>query len=240
MQTRSANPQDAASDGLPGSDFALVRYVGRHGVVTLDHVRAGLKAAGLKSGRSVTYARVARCIELGLVERRGVLYSEPPLLRATQEGIRFAKLGLPVASFAPGRIDHYLRCAEVANKAASRHGAENVFTEPEIPLIEAVNGELFGSAIVGESAENGDPRLHRADLVVVGPKGRIAVEVELSAKAPKRLAHLIRAWRRAIATNVVAEVHYVCRVGKTYRAVERAITEARAQDWIKVLKGFSR
>jgi hypothetical protein len=128
----------------------------------------------------------------------------------------------------------------VANKAASAYGAENVFTEPEIPVIEAIKGELFGSAVVGKSAENGDSRLHRADLVVIGPKGRIAVEVELTAKAPKRLAHLIRAWRRAIARDAVAEVHYVCRAGKTHRAVERAVAEAKAQDAIKVLKGISR
>ena len=74
------------------------------------------------------------------------------------------------------------------------------------------------------------PRKHRADLAVLSEKGTIAIEVELTAKAPTRLEGLLRAWRRAQVEQVVSEVHYLCAPGKTRRAVERAATKVQAQD----------
>jgi hypothetical protein len=63
------------------------------------------------------------------------------------------------------------------------------------------------------------------------PGGLIAVEVELTAKSPKRLREIIRGWRRA---SWVAEVHYLCEPGQTRRAVERAAEKLYAQDRIVI------
>jgi hypothetical protein len=74
------------------------------------------------------------------------------------------------------------------------------------------------------------PRKHRADLAVLSEKVTVAIEVELTAKAPTRLEGLLRAWRRAQVEQAVSEVHYLCAPGKTRRAVERAATKVQTQD----------
>jgi hypothetical protein len=80
-------------------DRELVRFVGRHGVVAMRHVKAELGV-----GRTAAYRRVAACVERGLLERLELLRSEPGLLRATRDGLRYAGLGLPVASAQVGEL----------------------------------------------------------------------------------------------------------------------------------------
>ena len=64
MTTTPAISKAAVSNAC--RDRELLRYVGRQGIVTVEHV---MRAMG--AGRSVTYDRVARCREAGLLERHG-------------------------------------------------------------------------------------------------------------------------------------------------------------------------
>ena len=165
--------------------------------------------AAMDAGRSVTYDRVAACVGAGLLERLELVRSEPGLLRATREGLRYAGLGLPVAVISPGAVDHWLRCAATAQLLGNHYGHERVLTEREIVLAEQIEERPIASAKVGE-LPNGKPRLHRPDLAVLDEAGTIAIEVELTPKSPRRLQALMRAWRRAVGAGVVAEVHYHC------------------------------
>jgi transposase len=70
-------------------DRELVRFVGVHGAVAMEHVMAALGV-----GRTAAYRRVALCIEGGLLERLDLLRDEPSLLRATRAGVHYAGLGL--------------------------------------------------------------------------------------------------------------------------------------------------
>ena len=196
-------------------DEELVRYVGRHGLVAMRHVMDSLGV-----GRTAAYRRVASCIEAGLLERIDLLRTEPGLLRATREGLSYAGLGLPLAAISPGTVEHHLRCATVARRAERRYGPERVLSEREIRLAEQIEGRRIAAAEL--DASSGRPRLHRADLAILAEEGTIAVEVELTPKAPWRLGQIIRAWRWAAAAREVAEVHYLCAPGQTRRAVERA------------------
>jgi len=211
-------------------DLELLRYVGRHGVVRIAHVMAAMDA-----GRTVTYDRVASCVEAGLLERLELVRSEPGLLRATRDGLRYAGLGLPVAVVSPGAVDHWLRCASTAQQLAN-HGHERVLTEREIVLAEQIAERPIASAKVGK-LPNGKTRLHRPDLAIFGEAGTIAIEVELTPKSPRRLEGIIRAWRRA---SWVSEVHYPCAPGQTRRAVERAVRNVRAGNKILVGKVVAR
>jgi hypothetical protein len=65
----------------------------------------------------------------------------------------------------------------------------------------------------------------------------IAVEVELTAKAPQRLEAIVCAWREA---TCVREVHYHCAPGQTRRAVERAILRAGAGGRVAIGEAISR
>jgi hypothetical protein len=141
-------------------DRELLRYVGRHGVVSIEHVMAAMGA-----GRTVSYDRVAACVQRGLLERFDLLRSEPRLLRATRAGLRFAGLGLPVAVVSAGSAEHWLRCASTAQLLGEHYGHERVLTEREIVLAEQIAERPLASAMVG-TLPNGAPRMHRADLAV--------------------------------------------------------------------------
>ena len=182
-------------------DRELVRFVGRHGAVAIEHVMARMCV-----GRTAAYRRVAACMGRGLLERLDLVREEPSLLRATRAGLRYAGLGLGVAVVSPGSVDHWLRCATTALALSEEFGPERVLSERELRLLKRIEGRAIASAKVGE-LPGGEPRLHRPDLAVLAEERLIAVEVELTPKAPRRLEQLIRAWRRA---GWVAEVRYLC------------------------------
>lgn len=207
-------------------DQDLVCYVGRHGIVTIPHV---MKAMGV--GRTVAYRRVAVCVEAGLLERLEILRSEPTLLRATREGLEYVGLGLPFAEVSPGAVTHWLRCASTAHALSEHFGAEHVLTERELAHAEQIEGRPSASAEVG-TLPSGAPRLHRPDLAVLTPSGVLAFEVELTAKAPARLAKIMRAWRGA---SWISDVTYISPPGPTRRAVKRAIAAAEAKRKVFVL-----
>lgn len=222
MNTATLQPSFEPSDDRPRNrDQELVRYVGRHGLVALEHV---MVATGV--GRTAAYRRVAACIEGGLLERLAILREEPSLLRATRAGLRYSGLALPVAKVSPGEVEHVLRCASIARRVERHFGAEAVLSERELALAEKLEGDRIASA---EVSRPGSGRLatHRPDLAVLRDQGTIAIEVELTPKAPRRLEAILRGWSCA---HWVSEVHYFCAPGATYRAVERAIEKTGAVD----------
>ncbi len=224
------HPQPVAPS-RPNRDRELLSFVGRHGIVAIGHVMAHLGV-----GRTAAYRRVATCAEEGLLERIDLLRSEPSLLRATRAGLRYAGLGLPLAVVSPGAVDHWLRCASVAQQLTREFGADQVLTERELALAERIEGRPIASARLGE-LPSGAPRLHRPDLAILGDSGPISVEVELTPKAPRRLEAILRAWRRA---SWVTEVRYYCAPGPTRRALERAATKTYADQRLRILEALPR
>lgn len=215
-----------------GGDRRLLRFVARHGCVFIEQV---MRELGV--GRTAAYRRVGACIEAGLLERLALLREEPSLLRATRQGLRYVGLGgLRVAEVSPGAVEHWLRCATTAQRLGGRFGPERVRTERELVFAEQLHDGPLASAMTGR-LPNGKPRLHRPDLVLLVEQGPIAIEVELTPKAPRRLEAIVRAWAR---TDRVWQVHYYCAPGQTRRAVERAIAKARAGDKVFTTKALSR
>jgi hypothetical protein len=190
-----------------------------------------MRATGV--GRTATYRRVAALIEAGLLERLELLRSQPSLLHATREGLRYAALAMPVAAISPGAVDHWLRCVTVALDLGERYGHERVLTERDIVFREVLEERSLAKVAVGEG-RHGHERFHRADLAVLSEEGLIAIEVELTPKAPRRLERLIRAWRAAIGRGKVSEVRYLCEPGQTRNLVERVVKKVRAEEFIQV------
>lgn len=228
-QKTPTRPQQGSGAGH--RDRELVRFVGAHGAVAIEHVRIAL---GL--GRTAAYARVANCIEAGLLERSAVLEGEPSVLRATRAGLRYAGQPFKVATLSPALVAHSLRCASMALLLAEEFWPCEVLSERELVAVEQIEERPVFSAKLGQ-LESGAPRLHRPDLAIATGDAPIAIEVELSAKAPRRLEGLMRAWRRA---SWVGEVRYYCEPGITRRAVERAIEKARAGERVRVLEVVER
>jgi len=211
-------------------DEELVRFLGRHGIATVAQVMAQF---GI--GRTAAYRLTAACMDRGLIERDDSLRYEPSALYATREGLRWVGLGYPVAKLSPSLIRHGLRCTSMA-QALGEEFPSAIRTERDLCWIERQEGKPLASAKLGTRPDGG-PRLHRPDLAVLTEAGVIAVEVELTAKAPRRLEGIIRAWRRS---PWVTEVRYYCEPGQTRRAVERAILATRSQERVRVFEAVAR
>jgi DNA-binding Lrp family transcriptional regulator len=207
-------------------DEELVRLIGRHGLMTIEQAQ---RAMG--TGRSVTYRRVRHLADAGLVERVTVP-GAGSLLHATRQGLRWSGLALAVATVSAAEVEHGLRCVTTAIRAGEHYGHENVLTERELIGIEALGEQHFASVSLGLS--RGQRRWHRPDLVVLQEEGPIAIEVELTPKAPARLERIMRAWRRAVGGGEFSGVHYRCAPGASRRAVERAVAKVRAEGVIGV------
>jgi hypothetical protein len=206
-------------------DRELVGWVGRLGAVEVGHVMQRFEV-----GRSGAYGLVARLSEAGLLERVALLRGEPALIRATADGLELAGLGLALAKLRAGQLRHWSACADVALWVERRWGPEHLLSERELRFAELDSRKPIASAVVGELAD-GRPMLHRPDLVVNGAERPIAIEVELTPKAPSRLEAIVRAWRRA---RHVERVIYFCPPGPTQQAVERAVAAVHAEDRVEV------
>jgi hypothetical protein len=140
---------------------------------------------------------------------------------------------LAPARIAPSQVDHWLGCADAALWAEARWGDAAVLSERELRFAELEADRPIGSAPVGE-LPSGRPLLHRPDLLVSDGDRGIAIEVELTPKAPRRLEQLLRSWRRA---RDVERVVYLVPPGAVKRAVLRARQRVyMAEEQIKVLE----
>jgi hypothetical protein len=211
------------SSPSPSRDHEIVRYVARQGVVTLGQV-----AAGTGISRASVYRHLGRCIEGNLLERFRLPLVVTPFLRATRRGLRhtgFADLSVAMASLSS--IEHQLHCVDVSQLLSEEFGRESVFTEREVlACARTEETPMFWAKCAGG-------KHHRPDLVAIGDRGAVAIEVELSPKGPKRLNTIVKAWSQA---SWMREVRYYCPPGSTYRAVERAIENANAQNDIRLFE----
>jgi hypothetical protein len=208
-------------------DAAIADWVGCLGAAGAEHVMSRFRM-----GRSWAYLRLSRLVEDGLLERKTLLYRRPGLYVATAEGLRWCRLErLGVYRVGPGGFQH---AQHVATAAVALHAGLpgwEVLSEREIRAAESERGDLVASVRVGE-LPGGRPALHRPDLAVISPEGPpVAVEIELSVKAPRRLAAICRGYARA---RHIERVYYLAE-SAAGRAVGRAVAETRAEDRIAVL-----
>jgi hypothetical protein len=128
---------------------------------------------------------------------------------------------------------HLTACAVVAAALERRYPDHRVLGERELRRDERELGVPVASARMGAGL-HGEP-LHRPDLVLWPDEPAaglpVAVEVELTIKAPRRLTDICRAWARC---RAVAGVLYIV-PAEVRRALERAIARAYAHDRIVVV-----
>jgi hypothetical protein len=208
-------------------DREIVGWIGRIGAAGAEHVMARFAM-----GQSWAYARLSRLVTGGLLEQKALLYQRPGLYIATAQGLRWTGLErLGTYGISPGGFEHAQQVATAAVALQRSRPGRELLSEREIRVEENDHGELIASAAVGE-LPNGRPALHRPDLALISPEGRtLAIEIELSIKAPRRLAAICRGWARA---RHVGHVYYLA-TPSVEGAVNRAIKEVRAEDRITVL-----
>jgi hypothetical protein len=208
-------------------DAEIVDWVGRLGAAGAEHIMGRFQM-----GRSWAYARLASLVADGLLEQKQLLHRQPGLYVATAEGLRWRGLQrLGVNRLSVGGFHHARQVASAA--VALQHGLPGwtMLSERELRVVESECGELVASARVGE-LPGGRPAVHRPDLALISPDHRVlAIEVELSVKAPRRLQAICRAYARA---RHISYVYYLASHAAG-RAVSRAVELSRSQDRITLL-----
>lgn len=169
---------------------------------------------------------------LAAAERRGELRSwrplrgRPALYTLTAAGLRATGLrGERPVRVSAAVASHMIACCEAALALERIYRGCHLAGEAELRRAPA----LAAVPVAGCSA----PARHRADLAVLEPGGRVAlaVEVELTVKAPARLLAICRAWARS---REIGGVAYLT-TPAVRPALERAIASARAEARIAVL-----
>ena len=184
---------------------------------------------------SAAAARLRRLEVSGLVQTVRMLHGKPALVVITRAGLRVAGRD----ELAPPRVSssgfvHLLECGRVA-RALERAcaGSHSVHSERELRAWERDGGRVVASAELRFGAR-GARELHRPDLVCVPLRDGlpVAIEVELTVKAPARLREIVRGWARC---RCVAGVVYYA-APAALRALERAIADERAGAVVQALE----
>ena len=208
-------------------DTRILEWIGRLGAAGAADVAARFAIAPAVANR-----RLAAAVRRRSLRRVALLAGEPALYVATRAGLAAVRLD----ALAPTRVSaagfaHLQACARVAVALQQRHPRALVAGERELRLAERRAGTAVASVELG-AARRARPVLDRPDLVLFGERGPIAIEVELTTKAPARLREIVRAWARC---RLVQCVVYVSPPA-TARAVARAIDAMRAHDRVALVQ----
>ncbi len=208
-------------------DGEIVEWIGRLGAAGAPHVVARF---GITSDWA--YQRLRALVKDGLLFKHRVLHDRPSLYVATRRGLTWrCPRGLRVCRMRAGSFEHRWRIADAAVAFGRGLPGWEVLSDREVLWHERERRELLASVRVGSMG--GDvPALHRPDLVLLSPAGRVAaIEVELSEKRGSALVTICNGWARARHVHVV----YYLASEAAARAVGRAVRETRAEDRVRIL-----
>jgi hypothetical protein len=211
---------------------AIVRWVAGMGAVTAEAVAVHLGVSAASARGRLRAAEGER-----LLKRCRPLTGHPALYTVTRAGLQKAETrGLDLCTVSASNALHLIECARVAAALERCYPAHRIQGERELRGEERERHCALASAEVGIGlrGERGSRR-HHPDLVLwpldADAGLPVAVEVELTVKAPERLAAICRAWARS---RCVAGVLYLA-PPEVERAVLRAIGRAQAQERVVVV-----
>jgi|HubBroStandDraft_6_1064221.scaffolds.fasta_scaffold01610_2 hypothetical protein len=241
-KTKCTNTKHNHDTSQPPERVALIRWAAGLGAVTAEAVAEHL-CVSVASARG----RLAAAEGERLLRRHHPLTGRPALYTLTRAGLRAAGVrGLDPCRVSASNALHLIECARVAAALERCYPDHRVQGERELRSEEhecrraLASAELGGGACGDRSGAHspegwvGQLR-HRPDLVLwpMDPAAGlpVAVEVELTVKAPERLAAICQAWARA---RCVAGVLYLA-PPEVERAVQRAIDRAHAHERVVVV-----
>jgi hypothetical protein len=209
--------------------LSVVAGTARMGAVTAESL-AHRQRTSIASARSQLVAAARE----GLLSHERPLTGQPALYVITRTGLSACGLrGLGPCRVSSSNAMHMIVCAGVAAVLEQSYPDHRLLGERELRLHESEGGGVLASARLGGGL-GGGPVLHRPDLVLC-PRSSdralpVAVEVELTIKAARRLTAICRAWARA---RHVAGVLYLA-PPTVERALERAIRRVQGAERIVV------
>ncbi len=211
---------------LTNRDIEILDWINRLGAVGAKHV-----AVRFEMNDQPAYRRLNRLVKEGLLAYHRLLFHCPGLYVATRKALSWrGPSGLALYEVTPGLFEHTWQVASVAAALGRDLSGWQVWSERELRWHERQEQKLLASARVGTKGDR--DVLHRPDLVLVSPQGRlVAVEVELTTKERPRLVKICRGWARARHVDAV----YYLAAPQVDVAVRRAVSETRSEDRVCVL-----
>ncbi len=198
---------------------------------SLGAITAQALAVARDVPRSSAQAQLQAACRAGLLSARRPLQTGPTLYTTTAAGRRATGKELEPCRVTKANATHLMAVAAVWAVMCSRHPDHVVEGERDLRARERAAGHALASARVGV-APDGSPRLHRPDLVLWPADGLpVAVEVELTVKAPARLRAIVLAWARC--RRVAGTLYYATEGAQ--RAVARAIEQTSAHDQVLLI-----
>jgi hypothetical protein len=208
----------------------IVRWTASLGAITYEAL-----ALRLCTTPASARARLTVVHRRGLLSRERPLAGRPALFTATRAGLRACGArGIDPCSVAAHGARHLMVCATAAAALERCYPDHRLVGERELRRDEREHGRPLASAQLG-ALHGGERRLHRPDLVLWPLReGRlpVAVEVELTVKAPRRLFEICRAWGRC---RTVAGVLYLVSAD-VERALSRAVSETHTTERVIVVR----
>jgi hypothetical protein len=182
---------------------------------------------GLRPRTALT--RVRSLEQAGLLRSTELLRGAPALHALTRSGLRAAgRPELEPVAISASSFGHQLAVARVASALAL--AGERVGGEGELRAFERLEGRALASAAVG-LGRDGTTAWHRPDLVCWRAGAPLAIEVELTVKAPERLRAIVRGWARSRLVGAV--VYYAS--APAARALSAAVRHESAHEAVAIL-----
>ena len=194
------------------SSVAVLEWVASIGAVTAEAL-AELQGSTIASARG----QLAAAERSRHLSRHRPLAAHPSLYTITRAGLAHCRLrGVEPCRVSAANAIHLITCAWAAARLARSYPDQRVAGERELRRDERARRYPLASALL-PGAHHAQARPHRPDLVLwpdasagwsAGRSARlpVAIEVELTLKAPQRLAEICRAWARC---RDVAGVIYI-------------------------------
>lgn len=206
----------------------LLRWAARIGAVTAEAVAISEQTSvGSARGRLLALERG------GLLAGSRLLAGQPALFAVTAAGLRESDAsGLEAVRVSAANAAHLIACARAAAQLSHAYQDHVVSGERELRRDERAYGRALASAQLAVPGRGLQP--HRPDLVLwprTGAALPVAVEVELTVKAPRRLAAICTAWARCRCVSGV--LYLVSR--EAQRPLARAIAQAQGGARIAVV-----
>lgn len=197
---------------------SMVRWTAGLGAVTAEAL-AHREAISLPAARGRLHAAVAA----GLLIASRPLHGASTLYTVTPAGLRAVQCELDICRVRPGNARHLIACATVAAGLERCYPHHTVSGERQLRREEREHRTLLASATIGRDSD-GEPLSHRPDLVLwprfhAAGSLPLAIEVELTVKAQRRLETICLAWARC---QLVAGTLYMA-APEVQRPLARAI-----------------
>jgi hypothetical protein len=230
VQTEGRDLRSRRGRSSEDERLAMVRWTAGLGAVTAEAI-AYRRQISLVAAR----ARLRRAVAERMLSVSRPLHRRPALYAVTSAGMRACGCRLDGCRVSPSCAQHLIACAALAAGLERSYPTHVLSGERELRLQERERGERIASALL-LPGQAGKGLIHRPDLVLWPRAGEacalpLAIEVELTVKAPRRLLAICRAWARC---ELVGGVLYLA-APEVQAPLRRAIERANAGGRVLVL-----